>query len=97
VLFVEAKAYLDSCYYERACHDFKLMKMTHPDVPCIVVSLENSIADNTFAFTNKVFDDVCSKVFFLCAGKRCSTKPLYQQEFQKTIDPEGLVTYLLSL
>ena len=39
ILIIEAKSYLDLCYYERACHDFKVMKLKHPSVPCILVSL----------------------------------------------------------
>lgn len=30
IAVVECKSYLDSCYYVRACSDFKRMKMKHP-------------------------------------------------------------------
>ena len=97
VLFIECKAYLDACYYTRACDDFKVMRLRHPHVPCIVVALENSIADSAKAFTDAVSDGVCSQVFYLCEGKRSSTRPLYQREYEKPISVEALLAYLQSV
>lgn len=100
VLVVEAKAYLDSCYYERACHDFTVMRLSHPDVRCIVVALEDSLKEETKKFTDCVFRNVCDKVFFLCDGKRSSSRPLYRPEFRKDLRPEqvkSLLEYLQSV
>lgn len=97
VLFIECKAYLDSCYYVRACDDFTLMKLRHPNVPCIVVALENSMADDSKAFTDATHEGACSQVFYLCAGKRSSTRPLYHREHQKPIAVDALLAYLQSV
>jgi len=99
-VFSESKSYLDSCYYVRAVDDFKLMKLRHPTVPCIVVALEKGGADDAFAFTNAVNVGACSSVFYLCDGKRSSSRPMYQREFAKPIQPaklEALVRYLQSV
>jgi hypothetical protein len=100
VVFSESKAYLDSCYYVRAVEDCKLMKLRHPTVPCIVVALENALADDAFAFTNAVNPGACSDVFYICDGKRSSGRPLYRREFAKPLQMAALsrlVEYLRSL
>lgn len=97
VLFVEAKAYLDSCYYERACNDARIMKFTHPAVPVIVVALENSLADSAMAFSSAVFNGAVNQVFYLCSGKRSSMKPLYKRCHRKPIQVLALVQYLQSV
>jgi hypothetical protein len=97
VMFSECKAYLDACYYERACNDFRIMKIKYPDLPCIVVSLENSLADDARVFTDTVFDYSCNQIFFLCEGKRSSSKPLYKREYTKKLNVQPLVEYLLTV
>ena len=93
-LVIECKAYLDSCYYGRACQDFKRMRLAHKDVKTAVLALENSIADDTFAFTNAEFDDVCDKVSYLCMGKRSSTKPMYEKRYRKDLQIEDVSDFV---
>jgi hypothetical protein len=86
IAIVECKAYLDSCYYVRACSDFKRMKIAHPDIKCYIFALENSISESSKVFTDVETDDVCDGVFYMCDGKRSSSKPIYKKEFYKTIN-----------
>lgn len=94
VLIVEVKAYLDACYYTRACNDFKVMRIAHPDVKTVLLSLENGVADDAIVFTDAVFGDVCDKICYLCNGKRSSGKPMYRPEFRKPIEKEGLRSFI---
>lgn len=90
VLVIEVKAYLDSCYYERACNDFRVMRLGHPTVGTVVLALENAVADDAVVFTNAVFDDVCGAICYLCKGKRTSSRPMYRKEFRKPIQREAV-------
>lgn len=70
VLAIECKTYLDKCYMQRASDDFKLMKTQLPNLQGIIVSLEDSIAANSFEFImNKGY---VNQNFFLAIGKRNS-------------------------
>ena len=70
VAAIECKTYLDKCYMQRASDDFKLMKTQLPNLQGIIVSLEDSIAANSFDFImNKGY---INKNFFLATGKRNS-------------------------
>lgn len=70
VLAIECKTYLDKCYMQRASDDFKLMKTQLPNLQGVIVSLEDSIAANSFDFImNKGY---VNKNFFLATGKRNS-------------------------
>lgn len=70
VLAIECKTYLDKCYMQRASDDFKLMKTQLPNLQGVIVSLEDSIATNSFDFImNKGY---VNKNFFLAMGKRNS-------------------------
>ena len=58
VLAIECKTYLDKCYMQRASDDFKLMKTQLPNLQGVIVSLEDSIATNSFDFImNKGYHD----------------------------------------
>lgn len=94
VLVVEVKAYLDACYYTRACSDFKVMRLGHPAVKTVLLSLENGVADDAIIFTDAVYDNVCDKICYLCNGKRSSAKPMYLTEFRKPIEKEGLKSFI---
>lgn len=94
VLVVEVKAYLDACYYTRACSDFKVMRLGHPTVKTVLLTLENGVADDAIIFTDAVFDNVCDKICYLCNGKRSSAKPMYKTEFRKPIEKEGLKSFI---
>lgn len=72
VLAIECKTYLDKCYMQRADGDFNLMKSYSKDFDGIIISIENSIADNSYRFfmNRKNID----KVYYLATGKRNSAK-----------------------
>lgn len=72
VLAIECKTYLDKCYMQRADGDFNLMKSYNKDFDGIIISIENSIADNSYNFfmNRKNID----KVYYLAIGKRNSAK-----------------------
>ena len=89
---VECKAYLDKCYLERAIVDFKYLSFV-TDVPKVVVALENSVAEKTSKILEHINSDKLSGIFYLCVGKRSSSKPLYKKEFFKPID-EGFYSEL---
>jgi hypothetical protein len=97
IAIVECKSYLDSCYYVRTCSDFKRMAILHPNIKKIVFALENSISDNSKAFTDIDFDYVCDDIFYMCKGKRSSSKPIYTSEFSKEICPEQFETFITFL
>lgn len=99
VCIVECKAYIDKCFLERAIVDFRYLRQVTP-VPTVVVGLENAIAENTKRILEYVHKDVLTKIFFLVAGNRSSSKPLYNPEFFRPISEEyyeGLVNFLKSL
>ena len=97
VAIVECKAYLDSCYYVRACSDFKRMKIAHPDIRCFVFALENSISEESKVFTDVETDDVCDGVFYMCDGKRSSSKPIYEKKYYKAINPDKFAEFISTM
>ena len=97
IAVIECKAYLDSCYYVRACNDFKRMSIKHPTLKKYVFALENAIADDAVAFTDVDFNYVCDKIFYMCDGKRSSSKPIYKKEFAKPINIASLRAFIQEL
>lgn len=98
VAMVECKAYLDSCYLERAIFDSIELKNNNFNVPMAIVSLENGLSDSSYKYFME--KNVIDKVFFLVPGKRQSTKPLYKQKFFKDLDEKSvndLVSWMLGL
>lgn len=72
VLAIECKTYLDKCYMQRADGDFNLMKSYDNNFKGIIISVENSIADNSYNFfMNRGNID---NVYYLATGKRNSAK-----------------------
>ena len=94
VATVECKAYLDKCYYIRACDDFDLFRKFGYDVKHYIFSFENSIADNAKIFTDFVKDDICDDVFYMVDGKRNSAKPLYIEQHVKKINQTNLIKFI---
>lgn len=94
VAVIECKAYLDSCYYVRACDDFKLFKKFEYHVKHYIFTLENSLDEDTRIFTDYVNDNICDKIFYILDGKRSSSKPIYDKKFQKNINPLHLNTFI---
>ncbi len=97
IAVIECKAYLDSCYYVRACDDFKLFKKFGYDVKNYIFSLENSIDENTKIFTDVVSDYVCDDIFYMLEGKRTSTKPIYNKKYKKPVNKSNIIHFIKSL
>lgn len=80
---VECKAYLDLCYLERAAINAMYLKHTL-SVPMCIVALENSVAATSEKF---ILDDGwIDGIFYMCEGKRSSSKPMYRAPYFKPID-----------
>lgn len=94
VCAIECKAYLDSCFYTRACEDFSLFRRFNYNVKCIVFALENSIDSDTKLFIDYTKDYVCDDVFYILDGKRSSTKPIYNKKYAKPIHHIKFVNYI---
>ncbi len=93
-LVIECKSYLDSCYYERACMDAKIFKQHDNNISCIVLSLEDSLRYETKNFYDDIFDNCIDSVFYLCEGKRSSSKPIYKKEFKKMLNKDNVSMYV---
>lgn len=83
---VECKAYLDSCYYVRACDDFKLFRRFDYNLKNYVFALEDCIDIDTKLFTDYVSENICDGVFYMLDGKRSSARPIYNEKFKKEIN-----------
>ena len=70
IAVIECKAYLDSCYYIRACNDFTLFKKFGYNVKKYIFTLEDSIKDDTKIFIDYETDNVCDDIFYMLDGKR---------------------------
>jgi hypothetical protein len=91
---IECKAYLDNCYYSRACHDFKLFKIFKYSVKNYIFALENSISDNTLQFENYINKYICDDIFYILDGKRSSQKPIYNPKYKKEINIDNLIRFI---
>lgn len=94
VAAIECKAYLDKCYYTRACDDFTLFKKFDYNVNNYIFAFENSIADDALAFTNFVKDNICNKIFYMVDGKRSSVKPIYCKEYAKKVNRTCIIKFI---
>jgi hypothetical protein len=97
IAVIECKAYLDSCYYVRACDDFRLFKKFGYNTKNYIFTLEDSIDNNTKIFTDVVTDYVCDDIFYMLDGKRTSTKPIYDKKYRKPINKNKLTYFIQSL
>lgn len=91
---IECKAYLDACYYVRACDDFKLFKKFGYNIKNYVFTLEDSLDEDTRVFTDYINDNVCDDIFVMLDGKRSSSKPIYDKKYAKTIITKNLDKYI---
>ena len=91
---IECKAYLDSCYYVRACDDFKLFKKFGYDIKNYIFTLENSIDEDTKLFTDHITDNICDNVFYILDGKRSSSKPIYDERYKKEINNDNFINFI---
>lgn len=97
VMAIECKAYLDSCYYVRACDDFRLFDKFGYDLKKYVFAMENSIDANTKAFTDIVTDNTCDDIFYMLEGKRVSSKPVYNEKHRKPVSEAMLERFVRAL
>ncbi len=94
----ECKSYLDRCYFERAQVDFDRIKKHHKNVSTSILSLEDSIAKESYDFLMAEGD--VDKVSYLLDGKRSSELPYWKpgsiknMNLQKT---ESYVNYIISI
>lgn len=81
---VECKAYVDSCYLERADSDAKELKRNGYSIPMVIVGLEDATADeaSNYWMENKNLDHK----FILLDGKRVSSRPIYKEQFFKELN-----------
>jgi site-specific DNA-methyltransferase (adenine-specific) len=77
---IECKSYLDSCYYNRACSDFKIFDKFGYNLKYYIFSLEDCINHQTRLFTDIIYDNICDDIFFCIDGKRNSGKPLFKKD-----------------
>jgi hypothetical protein len=96
-IVIECKSYLDSCYYTRSLSDMLLFKKQFPSVMCFIVSLEDSVNLDTKNFYDDVFDKSIDQVFYMCDGKRTSTKPIYKKDFAKALSKEKMTNFIQHL
>ncbi len=94
IAVIECKAYLDSCYYERACADFAYFKKFGYDVKKFVFTLENSISYDTKVFIDHMNEHICDNVFCMLDGKRSSGKPIYDTNYKKSVNKNKLVDFI---
>jgi hypothetical protein len=97
IAVIECKAYLDSCYYVRACSDFTLFNKFGYNVKKYIFTLEKSIKEETKLFTDYETDNVCDDIFYMLDGNRTSTKPIYDKKHKKNINKEKLIYFVKSL
>ena len=86
VAAIECKAYLDKCYYVRACDDFELFRKFGYNVSNYIFAFEDSIAEDAKLFTDFVKNGVCNDVFYMVDGKRSSSKPIYMEQYKKQLN-----------
>jgi hypothetical protein len=94
VAVIECKAYLDSCYYVRACDDFKMFKKFDYNVKYCIFALENAIAEDTKIFTDFINEYICDEIFYILDGKRTSSKPVYDMKHKKPINKNVLTNFI---
>lgn len=94
---IECKAYLDSCYYVRACDDFRLFDKFDYNIKKYIFALENSIDDKTKAFTDLLTDQTCNNIFYILDGKRVSIKPVFVSKYRKPVNREKLERFVRTM
>jgi len=89
----ECKSYLDRCFMERASSDFGRIKNGISENPkTFILALEDAVGKNGF---NYYMDEGnIDNVFFLCDGKRSPKKPIWKDEFKKSINESKLEKFI---
>ncbi len=93
VLAIEAKSYLDSCYYYRASNDFRLLKIYYDKkLVCIVVYVEDAAKEESKYFIED--EKWVDRTFILTDGKRSSAKPIWKREFKKKLNLKKVKNFI---
>lgn len=93
ILAIEAKSYLDSCYYYRASNDFRLLKQYFDKkLICVVVSIEDAAKEESKRFIED--EKWVDKAFILTDGKRSSAKPIWKKEFKKKLNLDKIKNFI---
>jgi hypothetical protein len=94
VAVVECKAYLDSCYYVRACDDFDLFRRFNYPVKKYIFTLEDGMDNDTKIFIDYIRENACDGVFYMMDGKRSSGKPVYDTKYRKKINETNMGKFI---
>lgn len=94
VMAIECKSYLDSCYYTRACDDFKLFRKFGYYIKNYIFCLEDSLKENTLKFTDYITDEITDGIFILLDGKRSSSKPIFKKEYIKNTNLKKMIDFV---
>lgn len=89
----ECKAYLDRCFMERASSDFgRILNGVQSTPTTFILALENSVSDKAYDYY--MDEGSIHKVFYLCDGKRSSTKPIWRNPYYKPINESKLKDFV---
>jgi hypothetical protein len=89
----ECKAYLDRCFMERASSDFgRILNGVQSKPTTFILALENSVSDKAYEYY--MDEGNIHKVFYLCDGKRSSTKPIWRNPHYKPINETKLQDFV---
>ena len=89
----ECKAYLDRCFMERASSDFgRILNGVQSKPTTFILALENSVSDKAYEYY--MDEGSIHKVFYLCDGKRSSTKPIWRNPHYKPINETKLQDFV---
>lgn len=94
IAVIECKAYLDSCYYVRACSDFNKFKKFGYNVKTLIFALEDGISKDKKMFTDHLTDNACDRIFYILDGKRSSSKPIYDRRYLKTPNHDKIIDFI---
>jgi len=97
IAVIECKAYLDSCYYERACSDFSYFQSFGYNVKKYIFTLENCIGSETKIFIDYANGGMCDNVFCMFDGKRNSVKPIYDSRYKKIVNKHSLAEFIQAI
>lgn len=94
IAVIECKAYLDSCYYDRACSDFNKFKKFGYNIKTLIFALEDSISNEKKMFIDQLTDNACDRIFYILDEKRNSKKPIYDKRYLKTPNDDKIVDFI---
>ena len=89
----ECKSYLDRCFMERASSDFGRIKNGISIKPkTFILALEDAVGKT--AYNYYMDEGNIDNVFYLCDGKRNPKRPIWKDEFKKSINESKLEEFI---